>query len=125
MRLLCMAVLTLFMTGCMQAGVFTLNSGTWFSDQEKISDVAYGQDPWQQLDIYLPSAKAVKRDGTLPVIVFFYGGSWQMGDKAYYPFAAKPFTDQGYIVVIPNYAKYPPNRFPSFIEDGAKALHGL
>jgi acetyl esterase/lipase len=35
------------------------------------SDIAYGPDPRQRLDIYAPEGQ-----GPFPVIVFVYGGSW-------------------------------------------------
>ena len=57
-----------------------------------------------------------------PVLVFFYGGRWTDGSKEMYPFVAKTFLDLGYVVVIPDYRKYPDVKFPAFIEDGAQAV---
>ena len=57
-----------------------------------------------------------------PVLVFFYGGRWTDGSKDMYPFVAKPFLDMGYVVVIPDYRKYPDVKFPAFVEDGAQAV---
>jgi len=44
-------------------------------------DVPYAgtSNPRQRLDLYLPKNRA---DGKLPVIVFFHGGGWSMGDKS-------------------------------------------
>lgn len=86
---------------------------------EVVHDVSYGPLPLQKLDIYVP---ADFRRKNLDVIVFFYGGRWTSGAKENYRFVGAAFTDKGFIVVIPNYQKYPQVRFPVFVEDGAKAL---
>ena len=79
-------------------------------------DVAYGPDPRQKLDIYRPEG-----DGKLPVVMFFYGGSWKMGSKAMYPFVAATLARQGNVVVVPDYRLYPQVRYPVFLEDCARA----
>ena len=40
-------------------------------------DLAYGPDPAQRLDVYLPG-----RPPTGPIVVMVHGGAWAMGDKA-------------------------------------------
>lgn len=84
-----------------------------------VNDVAYGPERSQKLDIYIP---ADFRDKNLDVIVFFYGGRWTNGTKEDYRFVGAAFADKDFIVVIPDYRKYPQVRFPVFVEDGAKAL---
>ena len=42
-------------------------------------DLAYGSDPAQKLDIYLPD----HADHPLPVIFMVHGGAWKIGDKAH------------------------------------------
>ncbi len=81
-------------------------------------DIAYSPDAKQTLDIYVPKAAAPNA----PVIVFFYGGAWQTGDKKDYLFAAQAFASKGNIVVVPNYRVYPQVTFPGFIDDGAMAV---
>jgi acetyl esterase/lipase len=80
-------------------------------------NVAYGPDPRQTLDIYRPDGAALA-----PVIVFFYGGSWNSGNKAMYPFVAATLARQGNIVVVPDYRLYPQVRFPLFLQDCARAV---
>ncbi len=80
-------------------------------------DVAYGTDPRQKLDIYTP--KAARPDS--PVVVFFYGGTWQTGNKGDYLFAAQALASTGAIVVVPDYRLYPEVRFPAFLDDAALA----
>jgi len=58
----------------------------------------------------------------LPIVVFFYGGSWRQGERADYLFAAEALASRGYIAVVPGYRLYPAVRFPAFVEDGAKAV---
>lgn len=82
------------------------------------SGIRYGPDGRHALDVYVPKQRA----GPAPVIVFFYGGSWQSGERGDYRFAADALASRGYITVLPDYRLYPEVRFPSFIEDGAKAV---
>jgi acetyl esterase/lipase len=81
-------------------------------------DIAYGSDPRQKLDIYIPDGL----NAPAPVIVFFYGGSWQMGDKSMYPFFGQAFASKGIVTVVVNYRLYPQVKFPGFVEDGANAF---
>jgi len=81
-------------------------------------DVAFGPDPRQRLDIYLPRGSASRR----PVVFFIYGGSWSSGSKGTYGFVGDAFAGRGYVTVIADYRLVPEVRFPTFIEDGAQAL---
>jgi acetyl esterase/lipase len=110
----------LMLTGCTTLGLFLANLPVKLSDTIKMSDISYGDKSWQTLDIYIPKSNSQQKK--LPVIVFFYGGSWEEGHKEMYPFIGKAFSDRGYITVIADYGKYPEVQFPEFIEDGAKAV---
>lgn len=81
-------------------------------------DIAYGTHERQKLDVYVPE----QATGTLPVIVFFYGGSWQMGNRGDYKFAAEALASKGFVVVVPDYRVYPEVRYPAFMEDAAAAF---
>jgi len=85
-------------------------------------DIAYGDDPRQTLDLYQPETQGKDAGGPRPIVVFFYGGSWQSGEKGDYLFAAQAFTDRGYVVVVPDYRLYPRVVYPAFVEDGADAV---
>lgn len=80
-------------------------------------NIAYGEDARQRLDIYAPQGA---RD--LPVVVFFYGGSWRDGSKSIYPFVAATLARKGNIVIVPDYRLYPQVEFPAFLQDCAKAV---
>jgi acetyl esterase/lipase len=57
-----------------------------------------------------------------PLVVFFYGGSWQKGSRDLYQFLGTSLAAQGIVTVVPDYAVFPPAKFPEFIEDGARAV---
>jgi acetyl esterase/lipase len=82
------------------------------------SDVAYGTDPRQKLDVYAP------RDGQgpFPIVVFVHGGSWQEGNKSGYAFAGRALAAQGFVTLVINYRLHPAHRYPAFVDDVALAL---
>ncbi|CAN7215392.1 alpha/beta hydrolase [Bosea sp. LjRoot237] len=80
--------------------------------------IAYGPDERHRLDVYVPAQSA----GRAPVMVFFYGGGWNSGERADYAFVGRAFAAQGFVTVIPDYRLVPKVRFPAFVEDGALAL---
>lgn len=83
------------------------------------SGMAFGPQERQKLDIWVPTAPSkIPRD----VIVFFYGGSWNSGDRELYGFVGRALAARGYIVVLPDYRLVPEVRFPGFVEDGAAAV---
>ncbi|HWA30483.1 MAG TPA: alpha/beta hydrolase, partial [Rhizomicrobium sp.] len=57
-----------------------------------------------------------------PVLLFFHGGSWQFGDKDQYRALGQAFATKGIVTVVANYRLYPPDGFPTFVEDGAAAF---
>jgi acetyl esterase/lipase len=86
-------------------------------------DAVYGGHPRQRLDVYRPRrGGAGGAQELLPVIIFFYGGSWQSGAREGYGFAARALAARGFLVVVPDYRLVPEVRFPAFLEDGAEAL---
>ncbi len=107
--------LALAVAACSPAQI--LNSTISRSGLTVTHDVAYGALPRQKLDIYRPAGV-----GFAPVVVFLYGGGWNSGDKAMYPFVAATLARQGNVVVVPDYRLYPEVRFPAFLQDCAKAV---
>lgn len=110
----CLAA-AVFPAGCSGLGV--LDALTPAGANTAITDIAYGALPRQKLDVYRP-----QEPGPHPVIVFFYGGGWESGERGPYRFVAESLTRHGYVVVIPDYRVYPEARFPTFIEDAAQAV---
>lgn len=80
--------------------------------------ISYGSNPRQIYDLYWPEGAT----DTTPVIIFFYGGSWDSGRRADYAFAGNGLADEGYITAIVDYRIFPEVKFPDFVEDGAAAV---
>lgn len=56
-----------------------------------------------KMDIFLPAMEEGKK---YPVLFFFFGGGWYMGDKSYiseYGVILNNLADEGFVVVAPNY----------------------
>ncbi|HEX8442299.1 MAG TPA: alpha/beta hydrolase [Allosphingosinicella sp.] len=83
-------------------------------------DQIFRDGPRGRLDLYAPLNRAA--DARLPVIVFFYGGSWASGAKDGYAFVGRALAAQGFLVAIPDYRLVPDVRYPQFLEDGAEAV---
>jgi acetyl esterase/lipase len=84
-----------------------------------VHDAAFGADPRQRLDVYAPAGR---RAAALPVIVWFYGGSWNSGTKAGYAFVGRALAAGGFVVAVPDYRLVPQVRYPAFLEDNAAAV---
>ena len=79
--------------------------------------IAYGGGR-EGLDVYRPT----DRRSPAPVIVFLHGGRWQSGSKNDYVLLANTFARRGWVVVVPDYHKYPDVVFPGWVVDGASAV---
>jgi len=82
--------------------------------------LAYGTLPRQQLDVYTPATPAPAAGW--PMVVFFYGGSWNTGERAEYRFVGAALASRGVLTLIADYRLYPAVRFPEFLRDSALAL---
>lgn len=109
----------LIVAGCSPLGLFDTVVPKDGGVAKLGSGIAYGPDPRQRLDVYAPR----RGDGTpRPVVVFFYGGSWNSGTRTGYAFVGRALAAQGFLVVIPDYRLVPQVRYPAFVEDGAAAV---
>ena len=107
--------------GCSPLTLVNLSSPNW--QQTRHANVAFGDHERLRLDIYTPAdSQRPPPSGGRPVVMFFYGGSWQRGSKDAYRFAASQLTRQGFIVVLPDYRLYPDVAFPGFMHDAADAV---
>lgn len=64
-------------------------------------DIAYGDDPAQKVDVYVPQAAS-----GAPIILMVHGGAWMIGDKGNAGVIANKVANwlpKGYIVASPNY----------------------
>ncbi len=103
------------LAGCSAADL--LNATIPRADLTITHNVAYGPEARERLDIYRPNTTT-----PLPTIIFFYGGSWNAGSKSTYPFVAATLARLGNVVVVPDYRLYPQVRFPTFLQDCARAV---
>lgn len=83
--------------------------------------VAYGPDERQRLDVYVPDTEQAA-DVTRPIVVFFYGGSWNSGTRNGYDFVGRALASRGFVTMIPDYRLVPDVTYPAFVEDGAEAV---
>jgi acetyl esterase len=82
-------------------------------------DLQYGNHKKQILDVYQPA----NASGTpAPVLVFFHGGGFIMGDKSEYPNVGYYFAQHGIVTVNATYRLAPKYMWPSGAEDVAGAL---
>jgi acetyl esterase/lipase len=111
-----MAIFMAALSGC--SGLRLLDTITPSSGYTRTADIAYGSDPRQRLDVYRPLQAAVGQ----PVVVFFYGGSWNSGAREQYRYVARALAKHGITVVVADYRLYPQVRYPTFLEDNAQAV---
>ncbi len=106
------------LAGCSSIAAFDTLAPRDPGTRRIVHNAAYGAAPRQKLDLYAPEGTP----GSLPVIVFIYGGSWRHGDKDNYNFLGAAFSAQGFLTAIPDYRLVPEVRFPNFVEDCAAAV---
>ena len=109
----------LVLGACRPLGV--LDAITPTADVPRALGLAYAQGPRGGVDLYWPRDVAARA----PILVFFYGGNWRMGDRGEYRFAGEAFAGRGYITAMPDYRVFPAGRFPGFVEDGAAVVAAI
>ncbi|MEO1222722.1 MAG: alpha/beta hydrolase [Pseudomonadota bacterium] len=83
-----------------------------------VLDIAYGADPLQKLDLYLPESA----DVLYPVVVFLHGGGWTHGFKEWMGFMAPPIVAWPAAFVSVGYRLAPDHRYPAQLEDTLLAI---
>jgi acetyl esterase/lipase len=110
------------------AGASLLNAVATLRGHQGPADVAYGPLPRQRFDVYVPGTSITEADKATgsPLVIFIYGGSWNMGDRREYRFAGEALAARGFTVMVVDYRLYPEVRYPDFLEDCARAVgYGL
>lgn len=85
-----------------------------------LRDVAYGADPAQRMDIYLPA-----QPRAAPILLMVHGGGWAIGDKASAGVVANKIArwlPEGFIFVSINYRLLPGTGPLGQADDVARAL---
>lgn len=108
--------------GC--SALQVVNSVSKIYTAEVKQDIEFGTHPKLKYDLYLPDDANDEFSNT-PVVVFFYGGSWNRGDKSEYEFVGRRLASMGYITAVPNYRLYPEVQYPDFLNDGAQSIAHL
>jgi acetyl esterase/lipase len=86
-----------------------------------IRDVAYGGDPAQRFDVYLPAQGTARA----PVIFMVHGGGWRRGDKAMASVVQNKvarWVPRGFVLISTNYRMLPGTRPIEQARDVARAL---
>ena len=111
---------------------FTIDWLGWYEKWEQMTaevryeyphhlDLAYGKDPKQKLDLYMPKVRA--KDA--PVFLFLHGGGMREGDRAQYGYLARPFLENGIVVALASYRLTPKNTYPDQPNDSRDAAAWL
>src|SRR6202046_5725086 len=108
----------LFLAGCERVGFLAVNVPAAFGSYQRHANIAYGPDPQQRLDVYVPESAALE---PRPMVLFWHGGRWRYGDKADYRFVGVALAESGYVTVVANYRHYPEVKMPGFMQDAALA----
>jgi acetyl esterase/lipase len=108
-----------FLSGCTNAAIDVINAMVPTDSYDLHAGLPYGADARQVLDVYVPRAPDAK---PMPVVLFFYGGSWKFGRREQYKFLGEALASHGIIAVVADYRLYPAVKFPDFVTDGANAL---
>lgn len=82
-----------------------------------VETARYGPLERHGFDVYRP-----RGSGPHAVVVFFYGGGWEEGERGMYRFVGAALAAAGVLAVIPDYRVYPAVRLQGLLEDGAAAV---
>lgn len=104
------------LVGCSPLKV--LNAFTPGGTFNKTADLSYGNDPRNRLDVYTP----IDAPADAPVVVFFYGGSWNTGSRSDYSFVGEALASRGIVAVLADYRLYPQVHYQGFLDDSARAV---
>lgn len=114
LRALALSITVLLAAGCESALFGVINRGV----PPPSASVEFDPAHQLSLDVYRPA----NASASTPVVVFFYGGSWQRGTRAQYAFVGERLAENGVLAIVPDYRTYPTAKFPGFMDDAAKAV---
>jgi acetyl esterase/lipase len=91
-------LIVVFISSCQKESNDTASENT----EKTLLDVAYGSDPAQRMDVYLP---ANRNTTETKVLVLVHGGSWSSGDKTEFNEYIPVFKQRlpGYAIININY----------------------
>jgi acetyl esterase/lipase len=123
-------LVTLIAAGCSRVAFFAANAPAVFGAYTRHTNLAYGADPQQRVDVYVPDKAAPGAPMAAPpmaapptpLIIFWHGGRWKSGDKSDYRFVGAALAESGYVALIANYRHYPKVHMPGFMDDAAQTV---
>lgn len=86
-----------------------------------LTNVPYGTDPAQKMDLYLP----VGFPGPRPGVALIHGGGWQGGDKGFYAPSGRALAALGFVAFSLNYRLTPAARYPAQADDVQRAVRWM
>lgn len=108
-------LVTLCTSGCERAIFGFANRGLPAPE----ATVAFAPELGLSLDIYRPQGSVAR---PVPVVLFFYGGGWQRGQREQYRFVGRRLAQQGVLAIVADYRTFPRAGFPDFVDDAALAV---
>jgi acetyl esterase/lipase len=100
----------------------TLNLLAAMSGGDLTPDQAYGPLSRRRPDIFSPGSGASRPPRGYPLVVFFYGGACNRGDRADYRFVGQALASRGMVVLLADDRLYPEVRYPDSLGDCALAM---
>jgi acetyl esterase/lipase len=114
-RAIALAMIALLASGCERVLFRYLNRGLAPPAESVVFDAGRGL----ALDVYRARGAA---PGKAPVVVFFYGGAWQRGERGQYRFVGERLAANGIVAIVADYRTWPRAGFPDFMDDAARAV---
>lgn len=111
------ALLAVLLGACQTTLFHVVNATSGDRGLDVHADVVFDAAHHLAMDVYAPQGAH-----DLPVVVFFYGGSWQDGKRQWYRWMGETLARHGLVVAIPDYRKYPEVRMDGFMTDAANAV---
>ncbi len=116
LRFIGLVLVLMVASACTAATPLNIASNLGSTDQKR--NISYGSHDRNKYDLYLPANRAADT----PIILFFYGGSWENGKRADFRFVGNALAGMGIIAAIADYRVYPEVVFPAFVQDAARAF---
>lgn len=91
----------------------------WRGDNAPLSEVAYGSHHKQRINIFRPRGDQCRK---YPVLIYFHGGGFLVGDKNGYNRVCRTLADYGYVTFNVNYRLAPKYQYIAQTQDVASAI---
>jgi len=110
-------LLLLFLAGCQGAFFGTMNLRQPSGNVVAHRNITYDATSALALDVYAPP-----HADHVPVVVYFYGGSWMSGKRQWFRWMGEALAAQGVVAVVADVRLWPRTRLDGFLHDGAEAV---